>query len=474
MASGKGSMIKGAVRSTFKVGRSKDLQLHHLPPDILRDILSRLTLKEAVQMSLLCKKWKHLWKCHPKLVFTRATMRSCNAMTVHQKSMRTRFIRGINSVLRQIKSANLCKFVVKFRLFERHTHYINRWVKFSAASKAKHIVFEFYPGPKGNTDTDKRYSFPLDMFNASGGSCVKHLRLGFVSLTLPSNFCGFKHLKKLCLHKVVITGELQCLLPECSVLEWLSITWCKLVGLSISQKLSRLLFLRVNYCNLQELNIHAPNLNKFEFADDIIPIALIESLNISEATINLFSLSDCFDYVFSKLINAFSHVQFLTVNLSIETEVQGFVKNPFRMSYLRRVILKIDISGWSETSSGILRLAYLLELAPILEELVLHMCCFAEASYVWELSEDGLPPCPHSHLKTVCITGFYGYHGQLQLALYILRNATCLERLIIDPEVRNNSFVPSPELQQREIATGRRLARYHLLPKGFGKVLQIL
>ncbi|WVZ87746.1 hypothetical protein U9M48_034337 [Paspalum notatum var. saurae] len=459
------------------------------PKDILRDILSRLTLKEAVRMSILSKKCKRIWKHHPKLVFTRTTMRSRNsAMAGHQRPFRTRFIRGVNSVLRQLKSADLCKFVVKFGLRERHTRHINRWVNFSAASRAKHVVFDLCAGPKGSADTDNRYSFPLDMFNASGGSCVKHLCLGFVSLTMPPDFCGFKHLKKLSLDKVVIAGELQCLFPECSVLEWLSITLCKLVGLTISQHLSRLFFLRVKYCNLQELNVHAPNLSTFEFAANLIPsIVLGELLNISEATIYLFSCLDCFDYVFSKLLNnGFSHVQSLTINLTIKTEVcsldnetgifavQGFVKNPFRMTFLRRVVLKVDISGWSGSSAGILRLAYLLELAPILEELVLNMCCFATPLYIWELNEDGFTPCPHRHLKTVHMTGFYGYHGQLQLALYILRNATCLERLIIDPMVKNNSFIPPQKPDDGDIDIGRRSARHHLFRKGFGKVLQIL
>lgn len=359
MGNAKGSTLEGCVRSTFKATRCKDLQLHHLPSvsnsmiwivvyvpsciiayswrlqhtediswvilfllqDILRAIMSRLTLKEAVRTSILSKKSKQLWKCYPKLVFTRATMRSCNAIIGHQKPMRTRFIRAINSVLRQLKSADLCKFVVKFGLRERHRHHINRWVKFSAASRTKHVVFDFCPGPKGSTDTDDWYSFPLDMFNGSGGSYVKHLRLGFVSLTLPSDFSGFKHLKKLYLHKVIITGELQCLLPECPVLEWLSIIFCKLSGLSISQQLSRLRFLCVKFCKLQELNIHAPNLTAFEFANEMIPIVLGESLNISEATIVLLSCSDCFGYVFSRLFNAFSHVQSISINFRVETEV---------------------------------------------------------------------------------------------------------------------------------------------------------
>jgi len=333
-ASGKGSKIAGGMRSTFKATKSKHLQLHHLPPDILRGIMSRLTLKEAMRMSILSRKWRRLCKCYPKLVFTRATMHNNNAIVDHRKPMQLRFIRGVNSVMRQLRPANLDKFVIKFSLRKRHTLHINRWVKFSAASWAKHFVLDLCPGQKVSKDTDDRYSFPLDIFNAKGCSCVKHLRLGFVLLTLLSNCCGFKNLKKLSLHRVSITGELQGFLPECPVLEWLSITWCKLVGLTINQQLGRLLFLRVEYCNLQKLNIQAPNLVKLEYSDDIIPIVLGESLKILEAKIQLFSSLDCFDYVFSELFKALSHAQSLSITFSIETEVNKTLNVAFMVPFL--------------------------------------------------------------------------------------------------------------------------------------------
>uniref|UniRef100_A0A453FYM3 F-box domain-containing protein n=2 Tax=Aegilops tauschii subsp. strangulata TaxID=200361 RepID=A0A453FYM3_AEGTS len=181
----------------LKTTRSKDLQLHHLPTDVLRVILSRLTMKEAVRMSILSRKWSRLWKCYPKLVFTRATMRRSNATTGPAKPLRTRFIRGINSIQRQLKSSNLNKFVVKFALRKRHTPHIDRCINFCASSMAKHVVLDLCPGPKGSTDTDDKYSFPLHLLGASGGSCVKSLSLGFVNLTLPPDHRGFANLKKL-------------------------------------------------------------------------------------------------------------------------------------------------------------------------------------------------------------------------------------------------------------------------------------
>uniref|UniRef100_M8CEX4 Uncharacterized protein n=1 Tax=Aegilops tauschii TaxID=37682 RepID=M8CEX4_AEGTA len=343
----KGPKTKDCVKNTCKMTKFKGLQLHHLPHDVLRIILSRLTLKEAVRMSILSRRWRRLWKCYPKLVFTRATMRGSNAVVGCRKPpLRTRFIRGINSILRQLRSTNLNKFVVKFALRKRHTSHIDRWIKFSATSKTKHVVMDLSPGLKGSNKRDDMYSFPLHLFSGSSGSCVRSLCLGFVYLTPPADLHGFSNLKKLSLHMVTITGELQCLFPECAVLEWLSITKCRMVGLSIGQELSRLQYLCVKICSLQKLDIRAPNLTTLVFAD-----------------LMLFSASDCFNYVCNDVVNALSHVQSLSIYFQMNTKVQGFVKNPSRLTNLRHLTLEINIGGWPEAPGGVLRLAYLLECA---------------------------------------------------------------------------------------------------------------
>uniref|UniRef100_A0A453FYH6 F-box domain-containing protein n=1 Tax=Aegilops tauschii subsp. strangulata TaxID=200361 RepID=A0A453FYH6_AEGTS len=398
----------------LKTTRSKDLQLHHLPTDVLRVILSRLTMKEAVRMSILSRKWSRLWKCYPKLVFTRATMRRSNATTGPAKPLRTRFIRGINSIQRQLKSSNLNKFVVKFALRKRHTPHIDRCINFCASSMAKHVVLDLCPGPKGSTDTDDKYSFPLHLLGASGGSCVKSLSLGFVNLTLPPDHRGFANLKKLSRNKV-------------------------------------------KYCMLQKLHVRAPNLTMFVFAGRVIPILLAESVKISEATVDLATSSDCFNYVFTDLVDALSHVPSLSIGFRIETKVINFVKNQTMLTNLRRLVLKIDIVGSPEVTGGILRLAYLLELAPALEELVLHMHCF-DSAIDGEPREDAYRPHPHRHLKTIKMTGFYGLLGQVELALYLLRNATSLERMIIDPVVRNNWPIPPMGGAKQNIDRGTSIA----------------
>lgn len=167
---------------------------------------------------MVSRKWRRLWRCYPKLVFTRDTMLHGTITDSHPTHILATFIGRVNSVVRQLMSATLKKFVVKFPLLQRDAHHIDRWISLSAASRARRIILDLCPEME-NMDRNDLYCFPLHFFRS--GNCVKSLCLGFVSLTPPGSFTN---LKKLGLHMVSINGDLQCLLPQCDILEWLSLT----------------------------------------------------------------------------------------------------------------------------------------------------------------------------------------------------------------------------------------------------------
>lgn len=268
---------------------------------------------------MVSRKWRRLWRCYPKLVFTRDTMLHGTITDSHPTHILATFIGRVNSVVRQLMSATLKKFVVKFPLLQRDAHHIDRWISLSAASRARRIILDLCPEME-NMDRNDMYCFPLHFF--CSGNCVKSLCLGFVSLTLPPCLSTFTNLKKLGLHMVSINGDLQCLLPQCDILEWLSLTWCSLQQLSIRQPLHRLRYLRVLHCRLQKLDVRAPNLTEFELTDYPISVVLGECLNLSVVKFVLLSSSDCFDYVFAEVPGVLCHVQDnLSVDMTIRTEV---------------------------------------------------------------------------------------------------------------------------------------------------------
>lgn len=48
----------------------------------------------------------------------------------------------------------------------------------------------------------------------------------------------------------------------------------------------------------------------------------------------------------------------------------------------------------------------------------------------------GPPKYPHDHLKEVTITGIKGHSSEIATAIYLLRNAIALEKMVVDPRPR--------------------------------------
>uniref|UniRef100_A0A0E0P0E0 At1g61320/AtMIF1 LRR domain-containing protein n=1 Tax=Oryza rufipogon TaxID=4529 RepID=A0A0E0P0E0_ORYRU len=312
------------------------------------------------------------------------------------------------------------QFVVKFGLRRKHTCHVDvdvdGWVRFCAASRARHIAFDFTPGAKNIFKglPDDKYIFPLHVFSGpdSSPSHVRSLNLAYVCLnTTTTGFAGFANLKKLTLHKVLFL----IMLPECTALEWLSIICCSYTELTLCKPLLRLRYLCLHYCNLEKIELEAPNLTSFDLINRPIPLALSESPKVMKFKLLHKSVryGDNLDYICTELP-------------AVLPGLKRFAKTSVRFINLRHLNLSVD---------GILRLAYLLEVAPVLEELELHL-----------LIKHHQPDCKHSErichrigmikLRRVVMSGACHWQGLIELAHCILRCAIRLDCMIMDPMVR--------------------------------------
>uniref|UniRef100_A0A0E0P0M4 F-box domain-containing protein n=1 Tax=Oryza rufipogon TaxID=4529 RepID=A0A0E0P0M4_ORYRU len=456
------------------------LQLHHLPDDVLHRILSRLTFRESSRMGLLSRKWQKLWRsCCPKLIFTRATMFKPGNKTIRRT--RTNFARRVNSLLRQLCAPpTLNKFVVKFGLRRKHTCHVNRWVGFCSKLRARHITFDFTPGVKGifRGLADEKYIFHLHVFSVPDRSPahIKSLHLSYVWLnTATTGFTGFANLKKLTLHKVSFLNDFQHLmLSECTALEWLSISCSSFTELTLCKPLRRLRYLSLHYCYMEKVELEAPNLTSVDLTNRPIPLALSESLKVMEANIKLLHKSvlygDNLDYICTELPAALPHVQKLSITstLCIYDELQSFAKTSVRFINLRHLSLYLPLYGDGRSVGGILRLAYLLELAPVLEELELHFR-FSDFVIRQAIRVDMLP-YRHDKLKRVVMSGACHWQGLIELAHHIRRCASRLDFMIMDPMVRIKGLPTVDWLEER----GRRIAKELLKRQEFQGVLTVL
>nr|XP_011467944.1 PREDICTED: putative F-box/LRR-repeat protein At3g59160 isoform X2 [Fragaria vesca subsp. vesca] len=127
--------------SSKAVGESKDW-INELPDCILSYILSLLTIKDAAETSIVCRRWRNLWTARPSdLVLDIANIfGSVYAPVVarHERyytfaSMTPQFerqcyIQRVNKVLELLSCNKLDSFKVAFFLDREDTQALDKWI----------------------------------------------------------------------------------------------------------------------------------------------------------------------------------------------------------------------------------------------------------------------------------------------------------------------------------------------------------
>uniref|UniRef100_J3MEE6 At1g61320/AtMIF1 LRR domain-containing protein n=1 Tax=Oryza brachyantha TaxID=4533 RepID=J3MEE6_ORYBR len=352
---------------------SRWVDFQSLPEDIVSRIRSQLTLKQAAQMSMVSSMFRSSWAFHPNLFFCASTF--CRSSDQRKTVLGPkRFTDKVNFILSKHSGLGVSKLLVKFEQRKRHAPDIDGWVSFAIASKARVFILNFSPYTGSHKNS---YSFPCHLFSDRNGSHIKVLRLDTVTLGPAPDISGFPNLKMLTLEHVLIVDNFQNFLPKCPALEWLKIRMCsQLHILHASEPLPRLKFLFVQDCEINKIELHAPNLTTFKYRGRFkVIIALHECLKLKTASIAS-PIEDNLEYVFTGLPAGLPHVDRLHVDVSVNTQIPGFTRPAIKFINLRLLIMKISF-GFAKRfgKNAVLQLAYLLEAAPYLEGLHLDMLC---------------------------------------------------------------------------------------------------
>lgn len=355
-------------------------------------------------MCVLSSTWRQACVFHPNLYFGIQTVLGSRAnaeliFTDPRKRMLTtnKFIERVDAILKNHCTTQVNKFAIEFGLSTEHASHINRWVSFAIASKARVVVLDLSPN-KSALDRDN-YDFPFQLFDGHSGSHLQALQLHWVTLGPRPDFCGFANLKMLELVFLIVSQDLQHLLSKCCVLEWLRIRLCffqlpSLSFLCVQEPLYRLQYLCIEDSAFREIEFHAPNLMTFEYKGSRTLINLNECLKLKTATIRLY-LNDTLEYVLTWIPCILPQVDTLCVKLRISSKVcfcplstfcticfpisylvaslplnlfqmSGFTQPPLKFIQLRH--LTMEITSCCDPNS-VFQLAYLLEAAPLLEDL---------------------------------------------------------------------------------------------------------
>ncbi|KAK2639345.1 hypothetical protein Ddye_027140 [Dipteronia dyeriana] len=158
-------------------------QFSELPPFIIHHIMSRLSVKQSAQTSILSKRWKALYTSFPILDF-----------------------------------------------YESYTYFTgqNRWLILVVENNVKELDFEVQ-----TNSTYRMYTLSQTIYFAKS---ITSLKLGGCKLELPYGDIRLYALKSLSLDKVCVTEEmLQKLISRCSLLEDLHLSFLALKHIYISK-----------------------------------------------------------------------------------------------------------------------------------------------------------------------------------------------------------------------------------------------
>jgi hypothetical protein len=187
-----------------------------LPDHLIEQILSHLSIKEAVRTSVLSSNWMKKWSTLPDLVFDG---RCVSTETSKDPSViESKFLRIVDHVL-FLHSGPINKFEVS----DSYQHLtigvnsmadIDRWILHLTGRYIKELVLDI--------SFDQYYKIPSSLFSCQG---LQHLDLNSCWLKPPTTFEGFRNLKNLSMFEVTMTQDaFDNMIFGCPLLEKLTLT----------------------------------------------------------------------------------------------------------------------------------------------------------------------------------------------------------------------------------------------------------
>uniref|UniRef100_A0A0A9BIR1 F-box domain-containing protein n=1 Tax=Arundo donax TaxID=35708 RepID=A0A0A9BIR1_ARUDO len=417
-----GILICGVI-SDHIIGMKND-PFKNLPEDVLRIILSKLSLKEVVRTSAVSRKWRYLWQVSPKLNFDGITICGKNICGKQQYSLK--FISNVYAVLLQCRGRVVEELAIKFDFDTMLVGHLNNWVSFAVSSGTKFLAFDL--APKDFRCRNDRYIFPFKLLDNGSVSRLQKIQLSFVSLQPPTQFSGFPNLRKLDLNLAHVNGkDFPEMLANSHKLEWLRIVRCHLYDeLKVASPLPCLVYLNVSYCEISKIALCAVKLRTFVYNGRPVPIDFNRSSELENADIYFSSVT--LEHAFTELANALTTVKNLTFDTACKpAKMPCLMDNLCTFSLLKHLklilLFKDDVDNLSLVS--------FLRSAPFIENFEMHMSVFPSL-YLGKGPTRRHPACPYKNLKNVFITGFIGSNGQLEFLVHIVENAHALEVLTID------------------------------------------
>ncbi|GAU26963.1 hypothetical protein TSUD_06350 [Trifolium subterraneum] len=377
-------------------------RISFLPGHVIDCILSYLPIKEAVRTSVLSNKWRKKWYTLPNLVFDEHCI--SHVASEDPLVIETKFVKIVDHVLLVHSGAiNMFKFSDNENLVSDSAD-IDRWILHLTGRSINELVLE--------VNTEERYKIPWCLFSCQS---LQHLKLDWCGLKPPTTFEGFKNLKSIDLHYVMVAQDVfENLISGCPQLEKL--------------KLSEV-------AGLYQINIHAPNLKLFEIVGEFEGISFDNTFQLTTMVIDSWldlnsESNQCKPHGrSSNLLKFFDHQPHIQ---RLEIGVLP-VKLPTPCIDLSYLSLSINFDDLNEISAALC----LLRSSPNLRKLDIYARMIkvplTRATYCWEdiFSEPTMPI--RMPLVWIDINGISGTKLELDFMKFLLLYSPVLEKMTVKP-----------------------------------------
>ncbi|XVF78324.1 hypothetical protein PTKIN_Ptkin14bG0123000 [Pterospermum kingtungense] len=394
-------------------------KISNFPDYLIHQILSFLPTKQAVETSVLSKRWVRLWTLVPNLDLDDSDL--CPS----DEQAKMKFENFVFRVLLLNKAGSVEKFRLNCNGIYGHL-FIQTWIC-SAIERDLQEVDISVP----EIANEDLVELPSDLFFLK---TLKILKLhGEIMVDVPGSVClpSLKILH-LCEVKYANVESIRCFILACPKLEELLIGTTlspeNMVNLNISTPTLNTLYLRLNYFFSDEapekkININAPALKYLDFNSWGLVDAkqyFVENFPcIREANISV-PVPD--QFYRSQLLKAVSGVKCLRLTWMMPDDFVDIVpEHDFPLFVnLTRLELRGSMS-W---------VPQFLDHSPKLETLVLRnvrTCTIGGCGWRWP----SVPTCVLSSLSRVCFENFEGSEEEVEMIEYFLKNARVLSTVEI-------------------------------------------
>ncbi|PRQ52910.1 putative F-box domain, FBD domain, leucine-rich repeat domain, L domain-containing protein [Rosa chinensis] len=439
-----------------------------LPDELLSIIVHSLPVKEAAATSILSRRWKYIWKSSTNLDFSDARFivgkgfRGFLQQRRHDNHQNSqRYVNSVNRAIEQYSNPTVERFRACFIIDPRYTGDIVNWLQFAMNKKVEILELEFYID-SGLTYTYPIYPFPHKLLGIGEKS---ELQNSYSSDPPSHQSCGynigFKFLKVLHFRCVDVTREvLEYFLSNCAALERLTVNAAhNLVDLRVGGPSIALKHLTLIDCSrLESIEVCDAKLVSFHLSGREVKRLLLTRVPLLVEVSHMTAVSSI-RLLLTQLSFCISQLEILSLDINGGDYNWDHVF-PI-LSNLRHLELKFD----SDCESDLCNFTRFIGASPHLHRLVLKLqnCTRTKPEICRKIGR--IAKFPRHYLKVVEIVGYRGSHCHVQHALYFVKKAVVLEKIVIDPVRRWGAWLDRDFKEVEEENDARYHANRHLRRK---------